>query len=199
MPDCGWRVAFQHVSSCFPMVQQQQVRAAETHAKRLLLNAVAFEVQQQSSEDLQRAPPPAATATVVEEEVIDSGVLSPGLLRIRSALKRKQPEPLAPLSPLEQAKEEIDEFLEMRDFGSAVDVKSDPLQFWQQKASRWPTLAKVAARFLMIPSSSAEVERIASTAGRVMTMRRAAMKPTNGEQLIYLAHNWQYVTSVVKK
>lgn len=79
------------------------------------------------------------------------------------------------------------------DFGVAVQFSSNPLEFWQSHRLRWPLLTRVAERFLNVPGSSAEVERITSTAGRILTAQRSTLKPATAGMLIFLSHNHTYL------
>ena len=90
---------------------------------------------------------------------------------------------------------EIQKYLALssRDFGDAVQIASNPFTFWNTHADRFPILARVAKRFVSLPASSAEVERVASTGGRIMTPLRSAMKPKNTSMLIFLAHNHTFL------
>jgi hypothetical protein len=48
-----------------------------------------------------------------------------------------------------------------------IGVLNQPFEWWQHHEYLFPTLAKLARRYLSIPASSASVERLFSRAGRV--------------------------------
>jgi hypothetical protein len=50
---------------------------------------------------------------------------------------------------------------------------NDPLPWWKENESNYPTLAPFAWLFLCIPASSAPPERVWSHAARVITVKRA--------------------------
>jgi len=89
--------------------------------------------------------------------------------------------------------------LNITEFGDATRLDADPLLFWKRMEPTWPRLSRVAQRFLAIPASSAEVERMGSTAGRVLTARRSALKKQKAEMLIFLAHNKSWVTALLQQ
>ncbi|XP_068146076.1 zinc finger BED domain-containing protein 4-like [Drosophila tropicalis] len=66
---------------------------------------------------------------------------------------------------------------------------TDPLQFWKINESQFDGLSRCATKYLSIPASSVESERIFSKAGAIITDRRAAMKEKYVNQLIFLQKN----------
>ncbi|ESN92828.1 hypothetical protein HELRODRAFT_153206, partial [Helobdella robusta] len=56
-------------------------------------------------------------------------------------------------------------------------------------ASRFPTIAKVARKYLAIPATSAPSEQIFSMSGQIINERRNRLKPEHVEQLVFLCHN----------
>ena len=60
----------------------------------------------------------------------------------------------------------------------------DPLSFWKEEKSVYPTIAKVARRYRSCPASSVYSERLFSEAGKVLEEHRALLLPRNGEQLL---------------
>ena len=54
----------------------------------------------------------------------------------------------------------------------------DPLLYWRNQAHECPLLSSVALDYLMIPASSAPVERVFSTAGEFTTGKRNPIADT---------------------
>ena len=67
--------------------------------------------------------------------------------------------------------------------------QSPPLQWWKERVGTFPTLSRLAAKYLCIPSSSVPSERIFSLAGNIVTKKRCGLSPDNVNQLIFLHHN----------
>lgn len=63
------------------------------------------------------------------------------------------------------------------------------LAFWADRGAAWPQLARIATRFLAVYPTSAEVERMASTAGDVLTHLRSNLTPEHVQMLVCLAKN----------
>ena len=70
-----------------------------------------------------------------------------------------------------------------------VERCKDPLSFWREEKSVYPTIAKVARRYLSCPASSVYSECLFSEAGNVFEEHRARLLPRNGEHLLFLHHN----------
>ena len=71
--------------------------------------------------------------------------------------------------------------------------KLDPLVFWASEKQTYPLLSEVAADILVIPGSSAPVERVFSSAGESTTGKRNRLKDENLEREILLRKNRQYL------
>lgn len=70
--------------------------------------------------------------------------------------------------------------------GNVIPRSSDPLVWWKQNQSCFPGLAKVARRYLAIPATQVESERLFSSAGNTVTTRRENLSAENIEQLVFL-------------
>lgn len=69
----------------------------------------------------------------------------------------------------------------------------DPLPWWQERSKMLPHLALLARRVLCIPASSAESERIFSSAGLIVSKKRQRLKPTVVRDLVFLRSCWATV------
>ena len=63
---------------------------------------------------------------------------------------------------------------------------SDPLQYWQKNTSTYPNLAKLAKSILCCPATSVPCERIFSTAGEIISLKRNRLKDTRLNQILLL-------------
>ena len=69
----------------------------------------------------------------------------------------------------------------------------DPVQFWVDQESTFPILAPFAIDLLVIPASSAPVERMFSTAGIVTSGRRNRLTGHNLEREVFIKRNKHYL------
>ena len=65
---------------------------------------------------------------------------------------------------------------------------NDPLEWWRDHASKYPTLALLARKYLALQATSAATERIFSLVARIME-NRAGMKPENAGAAMFVADN----------
>nr|CAD2136870.1 unnamed protein product [Meloidogyne enterolobii] len=78
------------------------------------------------------------------------------------------------------------------DFLRAKKIPSecDPYGFWTgDNTVKWPILSKIATRFLSAPCTSAEAERLFSSAGLIINNLRKSLLQENAEMLLFLHHN----------
>ena len=97
--------------------------------------------------------------------------------------RRKKPKSNGP--SLSELASEVDRY----GITPTLERCKDPLSFWREEKSVYPTIAKVARRYLSCPASSVYSERLFSEAGNVFEEHRARLLPRNGEQLLFLHHN----------
>jgi hypothetical protein len=89
-------------------------------------------------------------------------------------------------TPLSQAFDsELDSFLGF----TITDPNMAPLQWWKLHYRRFPELARLARLYLSIPASSAEVERLFSASGRIITEERARLSERRSQQMLMLKKN----------
>ena len=89
------------------------------------------------------------------------------------------------LSTREKVDQEVSTYLKV----PRLDYELDPLEWWEINESTYPTLAKLAKKYLTVPATSASSERLFSKSGKVVTPLRASLKPDKVEQLVFLAKN----------
>ena len=99
------------------------------------------------------------------------------------ALKRKRSvfeflDTVAPTGP--RCRSELEIYLDE----CTVDRNSDPLHFWRDNESRFPALSSMAKKYLAVPASSGDVERLFSIAGSLQRARRSRLVSTRLEKLL---------------
>ena len=76
-----------------------------------------------------------------------------------------------------------------------IESTRNPFEYWSENKTRFPTLAKMARKFLASPSSSVASERAFSAAGRVVTPSRSRLSSEKIRQLLYLK-SWLAVGAI---
>ena len=72
---------------------------------------------------------------------------------------------------------------------SSVTSMVGPLKWWKGKEAAFPTLAPLARKYLAIHATSASSERLFSTAGNTVTIKRARPRDENVENVVFLHSN----------
>jgi len=72
-----------------------------------------------------------------------------------------------------------------------IRLNEDPLIFWNNNRKHFPSLHKLARKFLCIPGSSASSERVFSCAGFVADGFRNRLTRKNVEMLVFLRYNYK--------
>ena len=67
--------------------------------------------------------------------------------------------------------------------------KDDPLLWWRNHETYFPTIAKLARKYLCIPASTAPAERVFSTAKNILQMKRWRILPERLGKCIFLRQN----------
>ena len=66
---------------------------------------------------------------------------------------------------------------------------NDALAWWKRNDSKYPILATLAREYLAIPATSAPSERIWSRASRVLSLKRASLKPEVAQRIMFVKEN----------
>ena len=69
------------------------------------------------------------------------------------------------------------------------DCGGSSLAWWRKNATVFPRCAKLARRYLAIPASSVQSERLFSATGRLISKTRSRLLPERAECLIFLNKN----------
>lgn len=78
-----------------------------------------------------------------------------------------------------------------RFLGEKSSVKYNPFQYWEDRSKDFPLLTSLALKFLTIPASSAESERLFSVTSRILSEKRKSLTPERLGTLSFLAHNFK--------
>ena len=74
----------------------------------------------------------------------------------------------------------------------------EPLEWWKANQATFPTLAKLAKRYLCVPATSCSSERDFSLAGNIITHKRNSLKPAKVNRLCFLCLNLRRLEGVWK-
>ena len=69
-----------------------------------------------------------------------------------------------------------------------MDLDDDPLEWWMKQVDL-PLLSSLAKKYLCIPATSVESERVFSTAGDIVSATRSVLGHDHIDQLIFLKKN----------
>lgn len=100
----------------------------------------------------------------------------------RMALLRKH-------SSLTQKRHTLD--AELEKFITITEVEPDVLAFWRKEESKYPLMAQIAQVILAKPATSAKSESAFSTAGAVITKRRANIDPLRAQKVLFIHDNFK--------
>jgi hypothetical protein len=75
----------------------------------------------------------------------------------------------------------------------------DLLRWWINNRSRYPRLFLLAEKFLVVPATSASVERQFSRAGRIKSVRRQSLDLLKFQALVFLGENQAITAGVVDR
>jgi hAT family C-terminal dimerisation region len=127
------------------------------------------------------APPPALPPIPLP---LPPPVLGPGLRLIPRPVAAAPPA-AAPLPPAN----EVDRYLQTPGVPETDDLQI-ALKWWKTNESEFPTLAKIAKRYLPIPATSAEPERVWSAAALLCSnLRSGQLNSTSIENHLFLHRN----------
>ena len=81
--------------------------------------------------------------------------------------------------------------LEMSRYVSApeIELDADPLQWWSMHAGVYPSLVKLARKYLCVCGTSSASEQLFSVAGNIVTAKRSLLKPHKVDMLVFLTKN----------
>ena len=68
-------------------------------------------------------------------------------------------------------------------------VTMDPLKWWGLREKSYPTISKLAKKYLCIPASSTPSERIFSLTGTIVDKKRARLSADKVDMIVFLNKN----------
>ena len=72
---------------------------------------------------------------------------------------------------------------------AAGDADLDALEWWKKHEKSYPKLAIMARKYLSIPATSVQSERLFSATGRLISKSRSRLLPDHAELLVFLNKN----------
>jgi hypothetical protein len=85
--------------------------------------------------------------------------------------------------------QEVKDFLTLRQGIANTGVYQDPWEFWRTYRRDYPTLARLAAKMLIIPATSVPIERLFSKLKHMVPDHRTSLKPERVQQLMIVKEN----------
>ena len=125
------------------------------------------------------------TAHTEEKIVGESNAIQPTSFWDFIKRRRTGTEETATFSLENEVKQELIRYLSLPE----IDPWDDPLLWWRANTTKLPLLSLMARRYLSIPSTSVESERLFSNAGDIVTEKRSSLSPDNVAQLLFLHKN----------
>lgn len=87
-------------------------------------------------------------------------------------------------------------------FAAPYDYETSPWDWWRSNRHTFPTLARVAAKVLIIPATSVAVERLFSKVKQLVTPQRASLSAERIDQIMLIKENigaYPHALSAYKK
>lgn len=209
----GWRALFNGAYAVwFPAVPGHlptdvREKPATFHIRRLLKNLCWFEyqlLQEHAGAAVAAAAPAAAAPAAAEDDAMEEDVIELSDGALYDGLKAKMARYTRSFAPVRTAPApapaqprvsspwsvEVDRFLDSfvipKQF-TEDGAPLDPLEMWAELRGEFPLLSRVAQRVFGVAATSAEAERVFSTAGLVATDDRSSLKPEKLCALVFLA------------
>ena len=83
----------------------------------------------------------------------------------------------------------IDELDRYVNEGRSLKIHEDVFDWWHKHKKIYPHLYKMAMRYLIVPATSADSERVFSTAGYVLSCKRSKLSGSHANMIIFLNKN----------
>ena len=93
---------------------------------------------------------------------------------------------------LNSAALEVNDFLQKHLLGRL----ECPIKWWKENSKEFPKLARLAQKYLAVPSSTVYSERLFSEAGNIYEKHCSRILPENAEILLFLHHNYRLFNNV---
>ena len=155
------------------------------HRERAV-NALRANIKRMRDERIRLNPsrPGAAAGTPGSEKKLPLGARTPSPKKGRPSLMANFPK--TPPKAIDPDLNELDRYLTR----THATEDEDPHEWWRETGSKlYPSLAAIAKQILCIPATSIPCERLFSSAGAVLSKRRARLRPQLAEGLVFLHEN----------
>ncbi len=159
-------------------------RSAQREAYKLLKEKAEIKHAEVKHAEVTPSPSnsPPEKRTRNDEQIDDEDVLIFGSLCL-SAMQKDSVK-------LPKGKTEIDiEIENYKKERGCTSIKDCPLQWWKKHENQFPTLSRLAKRYLAIPATSVKSERLFSDGGNTITKKRQRLAPEFAVELIVLHAN----------
>jgi hypothetical protein len=81
-------------------------------------------------------------------------------------------------------------------YTNEVNLEDNPLPWWKQHGHLFPTLSRLARRYLATPSTSCPVERLFSVGGQVDSSRRDNLSSDNLTLLVFMDEELPFLRKI---
>ena len=68
----------------------------------------------------------------------------------------------------------------------ALDQDLDAMEWWKERRLKYPTLIKLVRKYLCVPASSTQAERVFSKLGLTLTKKRLSMSSSNVDKVLFV-------------
>jgi hypothetical protein len=163
-------------------------RVAEVYAQlrleALAVEGIAADDDEDDAPPAAAAPPPAAAPPVHAQRRAFNQLFGPRQAHAQPAVSERQ-------RRIQSIEAQIHKYRleEPIDFNDPRDPAQDPLRKWAEWEPKYPTLAKLAKKYLAIPASSAPSERVFSAAAIILKKQSTRMLPERVEKRLFVKYN----------
>ena len=74
----------------------------------------------------------------------------------------------------------------------ALDKDEDPLDWWRARKDQYPNMIKLVKKYLCIPATSTQAERVFSALGFLLNKRRLCLSGANVNAQLFLHDNLEF-------
>ncbi|XP_058985453.1 E3 SUMO-protein ligase ZBED1-like [Musca domestica] len=84
---------------------------------------------------------------------------------------------------------QVGAIISLRQYFENAALEIDPLQYWKNCSGQMSLTKSCALRYLCVPATSTEAERMFSKTGAIISERRSSLKPKNIDMLLFVNKN----------
>ena len=161
-----------------------------TSAKTEILHQLRYMRENSSSSDSSSAGSPAKAASVSVEENLAEPPPKKRFRLLSGLIEKRLQEGVSKQAKVPPEEEEVNRYFST---AHTLAEKLDPVFFWTEINQTYPLLSAFAVDILVIPASSAPIERTFSTAGEATAGKRNRFSDQNLEREVLLRKNKVYL------